>query len=57
VQTEDRDRLLGRSISHRTVEEIMHHRTIEMIDADKTRAEIITQALASHTRFAGLSGR
>ena len=54
VEKEDRDRLLGAlDLSHRTVEEIMRHRrTIEMIDADKSPDEIITQALASpHTRL------
>jgi len=54
VEKEDRDRLLGAlDLSHRTVEEIMRHRrTIEMIDADKSADEIITQALASpHTRL------
>ncbi len=54
VEKEDRDRLLGAlDLSHRTVEEVMRHRRqIEMIDADKTTGEIITQALASpHTRL------
>jgi Mg2+/Co2+ transporter CorB len=54
VEKEDRDRLLGAlDLSHRTVEEIMHHRrTIEMIDADKTPGQIVTQVLASpHTRL------
>ena len=54
VEKEDRDRLLGAlDLSHRTVEEVMRHRRqIEMIDADKTPGEIITQALASpHTRL------
>jgi Mg2+/Co2+ transporter CorB len=54
VGKEDRDRMLGAlDLSHRTVEEIMRHRsTIEMIDADKSADEIITQALASpHTRL------
>ena len=54
VEREDRDRLLGAlDLSHRTVEEVMRHRrTIEMIDADKSADEIITQALASpHTRL------
>ncbi|THD83101.1 HlyC/CorC family transporter [Aliigemmobacter aestuarii] len=54
VEKEDRDRLLGAlDLSDRTVEEVMRHRReIEMIDADKTPDEIITQALASpHTRL------
>ncbi|HSF64798.1 MAG TPA: HlyC/CorC family transporter, partial [Paracoccaceae bacterium] len=54
VEKEDRDRLLGTlDLAHRTVDEIMRHRSqIEMIDADKTPDEIITQALASpHTRL------
>ena len=54
VEKEDRDRLLGAlDLSHRTVEEVMlHRRQIEMIDANKTPGEIITQALASpHTRL------
>ncbi len=54
VEKEDRDRLLGAlDLSHRTVEEVMRHRRqIEMIDADRSHAEIITQVLASpHTRL------
>ncbi|EEW26027.1 HlyC/CorC family transporter [Rhodobacter ferrooxidans] len=54
VEKEDRDRLLGAlDLSDRTVEEIMlHRRQIEMIDADLTPDQIITQALASpHTRL------
>ncbi|MDZ4094692.1 MAG: HlyC/CorC family transporter [Paracoccaceae bacterium] len=54
VEKEDRDRLLGAlDLSDRTVEEVMRHRRqIEMIDADKSPDEIITQALASpHTRI------
>jgi len=54
VHKEDRDRLLGAlDLNDRTVEEIMlHRREIEMIDAEKTPGEIITQALASpHTRL------
>ncbi|HEX9857686.1 MAG TPA: transporter associated domain-containing protein, partial [Paracoccaceae bacterium] len=54
VEKEDRDRLLGAlDLSDRTVEEVMRHRRqIEMIDADRTPDEIITQALASpHTRL------
>jgi Mg2+/Co2+ transporter CorB len=54
VEKEDRDRLLGAlDLSDRTVEEVMRHRRqIEMIDADRSPDEIITQALASpHTRI------
>jgi Mg2+/Co2+ transporter CorB len=54
VEKEDRDRLLGAlDLSDRTVEEVMRHRReIEMIDADKSPDEIITQALGSpHTRL------
>lgn len=54
VEKEDRDRLLGAlDLAHRTVEEVMRHRSqIEMIDADRSPDEIITQALASpHTRI------
>ncbi|NJM82401.1 MAG: HlyC/CorC family transporter [Tabrizicola sp.] len=54
VEKEDRDRLLGAlDLSDRTVDEIMRHRRqIEMIDADQTPDEIITQVLASpHTRL------
>ncbi|MDT8855775.1 HlyC/CorC family transporter [Paracoccaceae bacterium Fryx2] len=54
VEKEDRDRLLGAlDLQHRTVEEIMRHRSqIEMIDADRTPDQIITQALRSpHTRI------
>jgi len=54
VEKEDRDRLLGAlDLSDRTVEEIMlHRREIEMVDAEKTPGEILTQALASpHTRL------
>jgi Mg2+/Co2+ transporter CorB len=54
VQREDRNRLLGAlDLSDRTVEEIMRHRRqIEMIDADQTPDQIITQVLASpHTRL------
>ena len=53
VEKADRDRLLGAlDLGSRTVEEVMRHRRrIEMIDADRTPDEIITQALASpHTR-------
>lgn len=54
VEKEDRDRLMGAfDLADRTVEEVMRHRSrIEMIDADRTPDEIITQALASpHTRL------
>ncbi len=54
VEKEDRDRLLGAlDLSDRTVDEIMRHRRqIEMIDADQTPDEIITQVLASpHSRL------
>ncbi len=54
VEKEDRDRLLGAlDLSHRTVDAIMRHRRqIEMIDADHSPDEIITQVLASpHTRL------
>ncbi|MDP4034238.1 MAG: HlyC/CorC family transporter [Pseudorhodobacter sp.] len=54
VERADRDRLLGAlDLSHRTVEEAMRHRReVEMIDADNSPDQIITQALASpHTRL------
>jgi Mg2+/Co2+ transporter CorB len=54
VEKEDRDRLLGAlDLSDRTVDEIMTHRSkIEMIDADRSPDEILTQCLASpHTRL------
>jgi len=54
VHKEDRDRLLGAlDLNERTVEEIMRHRReIEMIDAEKSPGDIISQALASpHTRL------
>lgn len=54
MEKDDRDRLLGAlDLSHRTVDEIMRHRRdIEMIDADRTPDEILTQALASpYTRL------
>lgn len=54
VEKADRDRLLGAlDLGSRTVEEVMRHRRrIEMIDADRSPGEIITQALASsHTRL------
>jgi Mg2+/Co2+ transporter CorB len=54
VEKEDRDRLLGAlDLGHRTVDEIMRHRRqIEMVDADQTPDEILTQVLASpHTRL------
>ncbi len=54
VEKEDRDRLLGAlDLGDRTVDEIMRHRSqIEMIDADHSPDEILTQCLASpHTRL------
>ncbi len=54
VEKEARNRLLGAlDLGQRTVEEIMRHRRqIEMIDADNSPDEIITQVLASaHTRL------
>jgi Mg2+/Co2+ transporter CorB len=54
VEKEDRDRLLGAlDLNDRTVEEIMRHRReIEMIDAEKSPGEILSQVLASpHTRL------
>jgi Mg2+/Co2+ transporter CorB len=54
VEKEDRDRLLGAlDLGQRQVEEVMlHRRDIEMIDADASPAEIVTQALKStHTRI------
>ncbi|MFM8578441.1 MAG: HlyC/CorC family transporter [Planctomycetaceae bacterium] len=54
MHKEDRDRLLGAlDLSHRTVSEIMQHRSrIEMIDADLPPLEIIRLVLASsHTRL------
>ncbi|MBM7067495.1 HlyC/CorC family transporter [Actibacterium sp. 188UL27-1] len=54
VEKEDRDRLLGAlDLSERMVEEIMLHRSqIEMVDADATPEEILSQALESpHTRL------
>ncbi len=54
VEKEDRDRLLGAlDLSDRTVDEIMRHRRqIEMINADQSPDQIITQVLASpHTRL------
>jgi Mg2+/Co2+ transporter CorB len=54
VQKEDRDRLLGAlDLAHRTVEEIMRHRSqIEMIDAALPPGEIVAQTIASgHTRL------
>jgi Mg2+/Co2+ transporter CorB len=54
VEKADRDRLLGAlDLGSRTVDEVMRHRRrIEMIDADRSPDEIITQALASpHTRL------
>lgn len=54
VEKEARDRLLGAlDLTHRTVDEIMRHRSqIEMMDADDPPEKILTQALASpHTRL------
>jgi len=54
VEKEDRDRLLGAlDLTHRTVEEIMRHRRqIEMVDANQTPDQMLTQVLASqHTRL------
>ena len=54
VEKEDRDRLLGAlDLNARTVDEIMRHRSqVEMIDADRSPDEILTQILASpHTRL------
>lgn len=54
VEKEDRNRLLGTlDLAHRTVDEIMRHRSgIEMIDASLTPSEILDRALASpHTRL------
>ena len=54
VEKEARDRLLGAlDLSARTVEEVMRHRRrVEMIDADRTPDEILTQVLASpHSRL------
>ena len=54
VEKEDRDRLLGAlDLNDRTVDEIMRHRSqVEMIDADRSPDDILTQILASpHTRL------
>ncbi len=54
VDKEDRDRLLGAlDLGHRTVEEIMLHRSqIEMVDIDAPVQEIIAQCVNStHTRL------
>ena len=54
VQKEDRDRLLGAlDLNDRTVDEIMRHRSqVEMVDADRSPDDILTQILASpHTRL------
>ncbi|MGB0660415.1 MAG: HlyC/CorC family transporter [Mangrovicoccus sp.] len=54
VQKEDRDRLLGAlDLSHRSVEEIMRHRSeIELIDASASPETVLKQALESpHTRL------
>jgi Mg2+/Co2+ transporter CorB len=54
VEKADRDRILGAlDLGHRTVEEIMRHRSqIEMIDADMAPARIVAQVVEStHTRL------
>ena len=54
VEKEDRDRLLGAlDLNDRTVDEIMRHRSqVEMVDADRSPDEILTQILSSpHTRL------
>jgi len=54
AEKENRDRLLGAlDLGERTVDEIMRHRRqIEMINADQTPGDILTQVLASqHTRL------
>ena len=54
VEKEDRDRILGAlDLADRTVEEIMLHRSlIEMIDADTSPRDILTQCLQSrYTRL------
>jgi Mg2+/Co2+ transporter CorB len=54
VEKEDRDRILGAlDLAHRTVEEIMLHRSqIEMIDADLAPQEVLERCLHSaHTRL------
>lgn len=54
VEKEDRDRILGAlDLSDRTVEEIMLHRSgIEMINADDSPSDIVSQCLESnHTRL------
>ena len=54
VEKEDRDRLLGAlDLNDRTVDEIMRHRSqVEMVDADRSPDDILTQILASpHTRL------
>ena len=54
VQKEDRDRLLGAlDLAHRTVEEVMLHRSrIETVDIDAPVSEILARCVASpHTRL------
>ena len=54
VEKEDRDRLLGAlDLNDRTVDEIMRHRSqVEMVDADRSPDDILTQILTSpHTRL------
>jgi Mg2+/Co2+ transporter CorB len=59
VEKEDRDRLLGAlDLGHRTVEEIMLHRSqIEMIDADAPRARSSRRRQLPHTRLPVWQGR
>jgi len=59
VDKEDRDRLLGAlDLAHRTVEEIMRHRSaIETVDIDAPVTEILAQCVAStHTRLPAWRG-
>ena len=54
VEKEDRDGLLGAlDLNDRTVDEIMRHRSqVEMVDADRSPDDILTQILTSpHTRL------
>jgi Mg2+/Co2+ transporter CorB len=59
VDKADRDRLLGAlDLAHRTVEEIMLHRSqIEMVDIEAPVAEILAQCVnSSHTRLPAWKG-
>jgi Mg2+/Co2+ transporter CorB len=59
VDKEDRDRLLGAlDLAHRTVEEIMLHRSqIEMVNIEAPVSEILAQCVASsHTRLPAWKG-